>query len=34
MQAYGNGVIQDSCDPNNLESRFELLPTSTGAGVH
>ncbi|MDD2156794.1 cytolethal distending toxin subunit A/C, partial [Glaesserella parasuis] len=31
MQAYGNGVIQDSCDPNNLDQDFELLPTSTGA---
>ncbi|MCT8749523.1 cytolethal distending toxin subunit A/C [Glaesserella parasuis] len=31
MQAYGNGVIQDSCDPNNLDQDFELLPTSTGS---
>ncbi|QIM63023.1 toxin [Pasteurellaceae bacterium Orientalotternb1] len=31
MQAYGNGVIHDGCDPNNLDQDFELMPTDRGA---
>lgn len=31
MQAYGNGIIHDGCDPKNLDQDFELMPTDRGA---
>lgn len=31
MQAYGNGLIHDSCNKHNLDQEFELLPRSNGS---
>lgn len=31
IQAYGNGLIHDSCRPSSLDQDFELMPTSTGS---
>lgn len=31
IQAYGNGLIHDTCDKRNLDQDFELLPTSSGS---
>ncbi|MCK3655854.1 hypothetical protein A4G19_08810 [Pasteurellaceae bacterium Macca] len=33
MEGYGNGVIHNACDRNNLAQDFEILPTQTGAVV-
>ncbi|MDO4698091.1 MAG: cytolethal distending toxin subunit A/C [Pasteurellaceae bacterium] len=31
IQAYGNGLIHDTCNKNNLDQEFELLPRSNGS---
>lgn len=31
MQAYGNGLIHDTCNKNSLDQEFELLPRSNGS---
>lgn len=31
MQAYGNGLIHDTCNPRNLDQDFDLMPTTSGA---
>lgn len=33
IEAYGNGLIHDTCNLNKLEQEFELLPTDSGAVV-
>lgn len=31
MQAYGNGIIHDTCNKRNFDQAFELMPTNTGS---
>lgn len=31
IEAYGNGIIHNGCDRNNLAQQFEILPTDTGS---
>ncbi|EHK90267.1 cytolethal distending toxin subunit Aa-CdtA [Aggregatibacter actinomycetemcomitans] len=33
IEAYGNGLIHDTCSPDKLAQEFELLPTNSGAVV-
>ncbi|MDO5054594.1 MAG: cytolethal distending toxin subunit A/C [Pasteurella oralis] len=33
IEAYGNGLIHDTCNLNRLAQEFELLPTDNGAFV-